>query len=255
MDLEMLIKLITEQVLLKIDNENNYNSKKILVIFTGSTIGLEESVSELKKLKKHGFKMKAVLSEFSKNIVDMNVLNELFHKEDIYVDDKCNSNEEIYNEDFDLLIGANLTVNTLSKVAVGICDTLPTRLIQKCIMDGSEIIAIKDACDLDNLNGRKVGYKNIPPAFINMIKEYLDRLESFGIKLLNSNNVFEYAKNPVDKVENCNNAEVEINKKIISREDIAQNSKSKKISVPSNAIITSLAMDLCDEKGIKIIKR
>ena len=48
----MLIKIITEEVLSKIENKINVNNKKVLVIFTGSTIGLEESISELKKDQK-----------------------------------------------------------------------------------------------------------------------------------------------------------------------------------------------------------
>jgi len=281
----MLIKMITEEVLSKIKNEINFNNKKILVIFTGSTIGLEESINELKKIKEYGFKMKAVLSEFSLNVIDINILNEIFDKEDIYIDGKFQTNEEIYKENFDLLIGANLTINTLSKVAVGICDTLPTRLISSCIMNGTEIIAVKDGCDLENPERDKIRYKNIPDAFVNMIKGYLDRLESFGIKLINSKNLFEYSTKKVSKVdilndislnenikvskekilkednikeiqkvEKFNNAQVKIDKKIISREDIALNSKSKKILVPSYAIITSLAKDLCDEMDIQIIK-
>jgi len=51
MDLEMLIKMITQEVLKKVGNKINYNNKSVLVIFTGSTIGLEESIVELKKLK------------------------------------------------------------------------------------------------------------------------------------------------------------------------------------------------------------
>jgi ethanolamine utilization protein len=293
MDIEMLVKMITEEVLLKINGKVNYSNKNVLVIFNGSTMGLEESISALKKMKEYGFKMKAVLSEFSLNIVDMNVLNEIFDKENIYIVNtyidniimKDNSMEygEIYNEDFDLLIGANLSLNTVSKVAVGICDTLPTRLISKCIMNGTRIIAVKDACELKKLDGKKAGYNNIPYAFVSMFKGYLDRLESFGIKLINSNNLFEYATDKVDvsndlspnvndkescqkklkrdsvqeiiEIGNCDNAEVEIDKKIISREDIALNSKSKRILIPNYAIITSLAKDLCDELKINLIKR
>jgi len=51
MDLEMLIKMITQEVLKKVGNKINYNNKSVLVIFTGSTIELEESIVELKKLK------------------------------------------------------------------------------------------------------------------------------------------------------------------------------------------------------------
>ena len=61
MDLEMLIKMITKEVLSKIENKINFNIKSVLVIFTGSTIGLEESICQLKKIKEHGYKMKAVL--------------------------------------------------------------------------------------------------------------------------------------------------------------------------------------------------
>ncbi|SFC18600.1 flavoprotein [Clostridium uliginosum] len=284
MNLDELVQAVLKEVMAKIDNQIiNKSDKKVAVIFTGTTIGLEESIMQIRELKNHGVNMTAVLSQAALNVIDMNVINDIFNLEDIYIDGKCQDNKVIYNEEFDLIICANLSINSIAKIATGISDTLPTAFISKCIINGTKIIVSKNAADLDNLKKSDNSYKKIPIAYINMIKGYLDKLESYGIKLINSIDLFDYAMQDnseenesikikdriVPKINNENNmaseinsiqteeisSEYELNKKIISKEDIALNSENKKIVVPSYSIITALARDLADEIGIQIIKR
>ncbi|WP_308462435.1 flavoprotein [Clostridium weizhouense] len=277
LNFDELVKVVLKEVMNQIGDKATYkNSKKAIVFFTGTPIGVEESIIQVKKLKYRGISFRAVLSEASLNILDMNMINDIFGKENIYVDGNHSNNKKLYEEDFELLIGANLSTNSLAKIANGIGDTLPTALISKCILNGTQIIISKDAIDLKmlNINGK------VPIPYINMIKRYLEMLESYGIELLNSKDLFDFVINnecvrnilESDDVDNkisinnsiyksqCTDAQetsfkCKISKKVISREDIVSNSESKNIVIPSNAIITALAKDLIDELGIQIIKR
>ncbi len=282
MNFDEIVQIVLKEVMSQLENKS-FISKKAVVFFTGNTIGLEECITELEKLKIQGIKLKAVLSKHASQIIDRNIINKVFNNEDIYIDGDLEDSNHIYDEEFDLLIGATLSINSLSKVANGISDTIPTALISKCILSGTKVIISKEGVEFRESNIRKNPYKNIPVPYMNMIKGYLDRLESYGIKFVNSENIFDsiikkdfnedilpkvkskiYDDN-INKIvssnfknefnENYKTLEFKINKKVISSEDISNNSGNKKIVIPSNSIITSLAKDLSEELGIQIIKR
>lgn len=251
MNLEELIKIITEEVLKKV--ENTTSNKKVMVVLNGGTIGLDESIDALKKLKSKGFILKAVISEFAEKILDMNCINEVFEK--VYIDHLNTENLEVYSESFDILIGANITLNTLSKVALGICDNMPLRVISQAIMRGTKIVFVKDACDLDNPTRNEVGYINIPEGYKNLYQNYLKTVESFGVEIVNSYDLYNSITG-VKKISSKKEVmEVSIEKNIITREDIMKLSNNKEIMVLKSSIVTSLAKDLCEEMGIKLIRR
>ncbi|WP_252236165.1 flavoprotein [Clostridium sp. ZS1] len=282
MNFDEIVQIVLKEVMSQLENKS-FISKKAVVFFTGNTVGLEECITELEKLKIQGIKLKAVLSKHASQMIDSNVINEIFNMEDIYIDDDLEDSNHIYDEEFDLLIGATLSINSLSKVANGISDTMPTALISKCILNGTKVIISKDNVDFRESSTRKNPYKNIPVPYMNMIKGYLDKLESYGINLVNSDNIFDSiikkdfnedsllkVKSKIDDSnineilssdlknefnENDRTLEFKINKKVISSEDISNNSENKKIVIPSNSIITSLAKDLSEDLGIQIIKR
>ncbi|WP_265859817.1 flavoprotein [Clostridium botulinum] len=282
LNFDEIVQIVLKEVMSQLENKS-FISKKAVVFFTGNTVGLEECITELEKLKIQGIKLKAVLSKHASQIIDRNIINKVFNNEDIYIDGDLEDSNHIYDEEFDLLIGATLSINSLSKVANGISDTIPTALISKCILSGTKVIISKEGVEFRESNIRKNPYKNIPVPYMNMIKGYLDRLESYGIKFVNSENIFDsiikkdfnedilpkvkskiYDDN-INKIvssnfknefnENYKTLEFKINKKVISSEDISNNSGNKKIVIPSNSIITSLAKDLSEELGIQIIKR
>ncbi|WP_315081394.1 flavoprotein [uncultured Clostridium sp.] len=282
MNFDEIVQVVLKEVMFQLENKS-FRTKKAVVFFTGSTVGLKESITELKKLKTQGIKLKAVLSKHASQIIDRNIINEIFNIEDIYIDGNLEDSNHIYDEEFDLLIGATLSINSLSKVANGISDTMPTALISKCILNGTKVIMSKDSVDFRESSTRKNPYKNIPVPYMNMIKGYLDKLESYGIKLVNSENLVDsvvkkdFSEEILPKVkskiddgninemvlsdlknefnENDRALEFKINKKVISSEEISNNSGNKKIVIPSNSIITALAKDLAEELGIQIIKR
>ncbi|HBJ1647087.1 flavoprotein [Clostridium botulinum] len=282
MNFDEIVQIVLKEVMSQLENKS-FISKKAVVFFTGNTVGLEECITELEKLKIQGIKLKAVLSKHASQIIDRNIINKIFNNEDIYIDGDLEDSNHIYDEEFDLLIGATLSINSLSKVANGISDTMPTALISKCILSGTKVIISKEGVEFRESNIRKNPYKNIPVPYMNMIKGYLDRLESYGIKFVNSENIFDsiikkdFNEDSLPKVkskiyddninkivssnfknefnENYKTLEFKINKKVISSEDISNNSGNKKIVIPSNSIITSLAKDLSEELGIQIIKR
>ncbi|NFF25051.1 phosphopantothenate--cysteine ligase [Clostridium botulinum] len=282
MNFDEIVQIVLKEVMSQLENKS-FISKKAVVFFTGNTVGLEECITELEKLKIQGIKLKAVLSKHASQIIDRNIINKIFNMEDIYIDDDLEDSNHIYDEEFDLLIGATLSINSLAKVANGISDTMPTALISKCILNGTKVIISKDNVDFRESSTRKNPYKNIPVPYMNMIKGYLDKLESYGINLVNSDDIFDsiikndFNEDSLLKVkfkiddsnineivssnsknefnENDRTLEFKINKKVISSEDIFNNSENKKIIIPSNSIITSLAKDLSEDLGIQIIKR
>lgn len=258
MNFDQMIQLIVEEVLKKIQHA----PKKAIVAFTGGDIGFEKSISQLNKLKENGWDLKIVLSSSVERILDIEKIRECFGTNNIFIDGEVLDIKELY-EHMDTLIIPTLTINSAAKISTGIADTLPTQLAARCIMNGTPVIAVKDACDLNNTSRAKLGYNRFPNTYFEMIKGHIDRIESYGVKLIDIENLYNYAMN-INKAsinnenelkERAYDSECILNKKIISREDIVINSMKNKIIIPQNAIITSLAKDVALEKGVEIIKR
>jgi hypothetical protein len=257
LDFDKMIQLIAQEVLKKLQNI----PKKGIVLFTGGNIGFKESISQIVKLKESGWNLRAVLSKEAVKSLDVESIKENFDEDDIFIDGKNSDTKGLYSE-IDALIIASLTINSAAKISTGVADTLPTQLAAHCIMNGTRIIAAKDACDLRNPSRHQLGYDKFPNSYFQMVKGHLDKLESYGIKLINAQNLYDYLLNSKDVFykeneieEQVMDMEFKLDKRIISREDIVSNSMKKKIVVPINAMITSLAQDIAREIGVEIIKR
>jgi hypothetical protein len=78
-----------------------------------------------------------------------------------------------------------LTRNTLAKAATGIQDNLATCGIAGALMRAIPVIAVKDSCDPDGSHFKELGLdKN--PAYCEMLRDHERKLASFGVKLVDS---------------------------------------------------------------------
>lgn len=258
MNFEEIVRMVVKEVLERVSGLG----KNAVVIFTGEKIGFEESISQIQQLKKEGWTMKAVLSKTAFDVLDYKIINEVFESENIFIDGNMDDKRELCFKEFDVVLIPTITINTLSKVALGISDTLETKIISKAIMKGTKTIVAKDSFDLEN----KLEYRKIPNSYKNMIKGHLDTIRSYGIELVDSKDLYKCSKKATQSMlldeENIVSPTVEekhqtydIEKNVISREDICLNISKNNIVIPQKAIITALAKDLAQESGIKIIKR
>ncbi|NFI61545.1 phosphopantothenate--cysteine ligase, partial [Clostridium botulinum] len=94
MNFDEIVQIVLKEVMSQLENKS-FISKKAVVFFTGNTVGLEECITELEKLKIQGIKLKAVLSKHASQIIDRNIINKIFNMEDIYIDDDLEDSNHI----------------------------------------------------------------------------------------------------------------------------------------------------------------
>jgi hypothetical protein len=174
MNIEKLLRYIITQIL------NNMN-KRALLFITGGSVNIKDIFETLKSFNLLQYDI--VVSEDAEKVVPEEYIKNL--KGNII---SCKADMTKAIKEADLVIIPIMSRNTLSKCAAGISDNLVTLGISEALMMSKEIIAVKDS--FDPLNPLNISLGVAKNAMYNkFILEYEERLISFGIKFLDSNDL------------------------------------------------------------------
>lgn len=180
------VQSIVERVLKKLVAEK----KTALVVFTGGASGFNESLEELRKMLRDGWNLKVALSTSAEYIFTPELIKKQLGIDEVYLETENTGLKPLY-EDASILILPTLTTNTAAKVACGITDTMTTNLVLQGITSGISVIATTDSSDLTHTDRTQLGLDNYPKAYKKMFESYLDTLESFGIELVKSTDIYQ----------------------------------------------------------------
>lgn len=263
-----IIEYIVERVIEKLQEKN----KKAVVLFTGATIGFKQSIESLNKLQQNGWKFDVILSNGARA-----VLGEDLIKSSLNIDKVINEDDKVdikvLLNDNNLVIIPSLTINSASKIANCISDTLVTNIVSKALMSGKKIIASINACCIDNKERKVIYNDHTTEAYKNTLRNHMEVLKSYGITFTTSenlaykvekivlNNNFQELKSESSKtnLKNQNNNSknsnsIKIDKTVISRSDIYENKNYNTIIINQKSLITDLARDEAKRHKIKLIK-
>ncbi|MFB0920835.1 MAG: flavoprotein, partial [Oscillospiraceae bacterium] len=164
-------------------------SKKLLVLYTGSPVGMDAAQEQLRQLRREGYTFSVYASASARNVLNMNAI----------YDDLGVSDRRIIDDYHGFLpLGSamvipTLTRNSAAKLAYGINDNPFCDIVSHGIMSGYEIIAAYDACcskraiDMSVQTGSANAYRA-------MLAANLDALAAYGIRLTASNTLAEEVK-------------------------------------------------------------
>lgn len=253
MNLEKLTQIVEEEVKKALSlNPNVYGElgsqtvisdrQKIYALFTGGTAKLSEAICQIKLLIQNGYHVKVILSESATRVIKVDKIREIQGIENIF----CEPDPSVYSvdivQDADAIVVPILTRNSAAKVALGICDTLVTNIIMHALIAGKLVIAAKNSADPEGIDCLCVGTSKTPPALIHIAKEYLKKLESYGVKLVDATEIAQFF------IENKN-----IKRELVTYETINELPQDiKQIEIKRGSIITPLAKDRAKERNIKI---
>ena len=262
MDNEKLVKLVTAEVMRKLGLESvehkakaSIPCKQALAIFTGGTIGLEQSLIELKKIQALDIEVNVVLSAAAEQIIGINRIKEELGSHINLITIHSPYPGKLLRE-ADIVLVPVLTQNTAAKLAYTLSDTLPSTLIMQALMLGKPVLAAMNAADpQDGWRLQKDMGKCTPPLF-EALRQNLKKIESYGLELIE-----------VDKLAIC--SQTILNAMVKKAEQPSQGKKSvvdaetiklaagnghSSIAVAKCAIITPLARDVAREYGVEIIQ-
>ena len=263
-----LIEYIVNKVIEKLEQRQ----KTALVLFTGASIGFIES---LNKLQQNGWQFKVVISKAAEDILTEDLIKKSLNIESVIKEDDKPDIKELLDQN-NLIIIPSLTINTASKIANCISDTLITNIVSKAMMSGKKIIASLNACCIENEERKSIYGDNVSLAYKNKLKNNLETIKSYEIELTTSENLFykveKYSKKNLNtnnlvinnqskdnkktidlkQPQDKNSLYIKLDKKVISRADVYENRGYNYIFVDKGSLITDLAKEEAKKLNLKI---
>lgn len=266
-----LIEYIVNKVIEKLEQRQ----KTALVLFTGASIGFRQSIESLNKLQQNGWQFKVVISKAAEDVLTEDLIKKSLNIESVIKEDDKPDIKELLDQN-NLIIIPSLTINTASKIANCISDTLITNIVSKAMMSGKKIIALLNACCIENEERKSIYGDNVSLAYKNKLKNNLETIKSYEIELTTSENLFykveKYSKKNLNtnnlvinnqskdnkktidlkQPQDKNSLYIKLDKKVISRADVYENRGYNYIFVDKGSLITDLAKEEAKKLNLKI---
>lgn len=258
MNAEAFINSIVEEVLNRLESK----MKKATVVFTGGAGGFTNALEQVRLLKENGWELKVLLSNSAEYVLTPQYIKNKLDISELYLERDVKGLRQFY-EGIGAFIIPTLTLNTAVKISLGIADGMTTNIASHIIMNGTPFIAARDACDLHDPVRKKIGLDKTPKAYLEKMDEHLHNLESYGIKLVKANDLFDTVQDNVFTFSNkpkATRAEEPMDvqyfqKKVLTRMDIIDAKQNKtNLKVPYSTILSPLALETAKEFGVKIIQ-
>ena len=266
-----LIEYIVNKVIEKLEQRQ----KTTLVLFTGASIGFRQSIESLNKLQQNGWQFKVVISKAAEDVLTEDLIKKSLNIESVIKEDDKPDIKELLDQN-NLIIIPSLTINTASKIANCISDTLITNIVSKAMMSGKKIITSLNACCIENEERKSIYGDNVSLAYKNKLKNNLETIKSYEIELTTSENLFykveKYSKKNLNtnnlvinnqskdnkktidlkQPQDKNSLYIKLDKKVISRADVYENRGYNYIFVDKGSLITDLAKEEAKKLNLKI---
>ena len=266
-----LIEYIVNKVIEKLEQRQ----KTALVLFTGASVGFRQSIESLNKLQQNGWQFKVVISKAAEDVLTEDLIKKSLNIESVIKEDDKPDIKELLDQN-NLIIIPSLTINTASKIANCISDTLITNIVSKAMMSGKKIIASLNACCIENEERKSIYGDNVSLAYKNKLKNNLETIKSYEIELTTSENLFykveKYSKKNLNtnnlvinnqskdnkktidlkQPQDKNSLYIKLDKKVISRADVYENRGYNYIFVDKGSLITDLAKEEAKKLNLKI---
>lgn len=246
----------------KMDNRGSLAPRDtILIVFNGSNLNIGSRLEELKKLREKGFEMSIAFSFMGDMIVNKDRIVRDLSPMTIYGEEDVFQLEEIVNKHSKLIM-PNITVNTLSKVSLGMIDSFSSIILWTYLYRGKKVYI--DFNSARNFLGRETENQAIK----NLIDKHIESIKNMGAKELKDTEYIENILGPREVKEGNGPSGGSLNKaqtspsfkgevasssrKVITEKDVLKLGKNAVLKLPKGSIITPLAQDRVKELGIKI---
>ncbi len=253
-------------------------SRKLLVLFTGSPLGMDEVGPALEKLHQEGYTFTVFATEAGKRILDIDDICARLDAEKV---DGISHPAQFLDKGHTLIV-PTLTQNTAVKWALGINDSLAMDILADGVQRGYSVVACTEGCCPNSPSRKKVGLGNQPEAYKQMMQDRMQALRDYGIRLATPKDFYgevreatrlrmvkvekyEAPKPVADPVMNVGSSfrfdkpkEDNVNKvqsKVITLSDIITLKKGATVELDPKAILTPSAREFVRDMQIVIVRR
>ncbi len=254
-----LISFLVEEIIKKLNMKN----KLALVIFTGSEMYSNKIYEYIKDLKNE-YNLKVFLSHSFENSFDHNNIKDILEIDKIFLNSEINNSSALL-KDVDTIIIPTLSINSLTKISLGIRDSSVSDVCSNAILKNIPMTVLEEGCEASNIS------LNVNVNYRNMISKNIETLKAFGVNFVSINKGFVSPKEePVsgngqlysnvsldskvnESISNNNSPNV-ISTNVLTRSQILDSvySGENTILVSKKTKITFLARDTAKELGVEI---
>ncbi|QJW46232.1 flavoprotein [bacterium BFN5] len=269
MDTEALVQYLTGEVLKQLKNfEAGHaqspaagRSGKVLAIFTGGTIGLDQAMTELRSIQAIAAEITVVLSKAAEQIVGTAKIQENLGGHVQIVTSQSAYPGKILRE-ADVVLVPVLTQNTAAKVAYTLADTMPSTMIMQALMLGKPVIAAENAADPHD-DWRVKGNMGLSsPGLTQALKSNLQKVAEYGVKVVKVNCLAEQTRQVIG-IESAAQVEPAVvpaapaKKAVLAASTIKEAARrgDKTLTVAAGTVVTPLALDVAREYQIEVVFR
>ena len=244
------------------------NGRKALVLFNGSYLEEHLRVEKILELKDKGLDIALGFSFMAERIIDTRKIIDILRPIEVYREEDIMDFPKIV-KNYDLIIGPNITMNTLSKVSLGMIDSFIPNVIWTFLYQGKKVYL--DYHSATNFLGEPTKSVEIQ----NVIQNHIRSLNKMGAIEIQENNYLDKIILSSDRASsekiNTDRRSTEIHKKtnnpsvnnqdyisnnLITEKDMVIIAETKKsIVLEKNTVITPLAKDKARELGVKIERK
>ncbi len=251
----------------KIEDRNGFvtDETHLLVVFTGTDYGLNESLTELVKAKNnYGFSYDVGFSFSGSAVIGEQGISDIVRR--LSPRKTFTEHDQLIFErvldGVDGIVVPMATQDTVSKLAFGIQDSFISTLLWQAIWRGITVLV-----DFQNVKKYK-GTDTKSEFQAQIIQDHIDRVKRMGVsELINGDYITRMLnafKNANIEVEATDDGNMVVEQKIMNNEfpkiltskdllDLVGDSNS--ISIPDGTVVTPLALDTAKEKGITLLRR
>ena len=237
----------------------DFTNHHLLAVFTGTNVGLTETLRELNRCIKHGFTFDIAFSFSGAHVLGEKGIEE--------IKKSLKPNKVYYEEDqliyaqviesVDGIIVPMTTQDTATKLALGIQDNFVSTLLWQSLWLGKTVLM-----DFENVLTSK-GVESKSPMLAEMMKEYAEKIQKMGVIKLDKKDysveLINEFKSASLKIENSQNSVSVIDQnipKIMTEKDLLNAvNNNNEVIVPIKTIITPQALDTAKKQDIKVIRK
>ena len=192
---QAIVELLADRVVDRLRSRRNV----ALALFTGAEQGIREAVSSLQGWRDVGWTIRAVFSETARRVLSPDSLGEfgsgLSSGEFGASGEMGEMGERALLDGCGVLLVPTLSINSAAKVAAGIRDSLPSRLMAHALERGVPVIAASDGCCPDDPQRIAQGFF-VAEAYKAQLRCTLEALQSYGMKLVRAEMLAHAAQRP-----------------------------------------------------------
>lgn len=170
--------------------------ERLLIVFTGSNVEINERIQKIKELDK---RVSIAFSFMAEKILDTDYIINTLNPIEVYKEEDILDLEKIL-ADYSCMIGPNITMNTLSKLSMGMIDSLVSNLIWTFLYKGKEVYL--DFVSVTNY----LGFTSQNDSINKIIDNHINKVKDMGVVEITNENYLEKIvnKNNFKSIEKSN---------------------------------------------------